>query len=586
MFTDVIAGSGGMLLQLAAGGETLAGIKASNEDAISQQLPSDKHLLVYKGACFCLADGVSSAEAGQEASEYAVKYFAEEYLNTPDSWSVPYSAGQLIATINSALYKQSHNFTNHEKGFLTTFDALVVKSRTAYWFHIGDGRIYLWRQGLLRQLTQDHTTVLSESRQFLGRALGMDQSVQWDQDGISIENGDRFLLCSDGLYDFVEESDLFAALSANQSAEELSAELCQIAISKGSDDNVSALIVDIINLPSESLDDYSERLTKLPFLPALVPGMKVDGYLIERELFSSSRSHLYLVRDTETGLSWVLKTPSTNFCEDHSYIERFIREEWIGLRIQHPHVVQVHRQKRPRTFLYYLLEYIDGETLEQWFANTSKPIKPTKAIALVRQIAEALLAFHRQGAVHQDLKPGNIMYRNDDQLILVDFGSVYVAGLAEIYSPLTQDSALGTASYSDPHYLLGHNSGEQGDVYALATICYELFTGELPYGPKVEECQSMRDYQKLRYKPSYLHNPVIPVWFDKALELGVSLDLSQRYASVPLLMKDLQNPNPLFLQQQVVAKHKTNRLLFWQMMSGFWFATLLLVIWLFLIRSN
>jgi len=66
----------------------------------------------------------------------------------------------------------------------------------------------------------------------------------------------------------------------------------------------------------------------------------------------------------------------------------------------------------------------------------------------------------------------------------------------------------------------------------------------------------------------------------------VSLDLSQRYASVPLLMKDLQNPNPLFLQQQVVAKHKTNRLLFWQMMSGFWFATLLLVIWLFLIRSN
>ncbi len=224
MFPDVIAGSDGMLLQLAVGGETLAGIKASNEDAISQKLPSDKHLLVHKGACFCVADGVSSAEAGQEASHYAVKYFAEEYLNTPDSWSVPYSAGQLIATINSALYKQSHQFSNNEKGFLTTFDALVVKSRTAYWFHIGDGRIYLWRQGLLRQLTQDHTTVLSESRQFLGRALGMDQSVLWDQDAISIENGDRFLLCTDGLYDFVEESELFAALSSERSAEQVSAE--------------------------------------------------------------------------------------------------------------------------------------------------------------------------------------------------------------------------------------------------------------------------------------------------------------------------------------------------------------------------
>ncbi|WP_306523762.1 bifunctional protein-serine/threonine kinase/phosphatase [Rheinheimera sp.] len=582
-------------LKLAVGGCTLAGQKAKNEDAIGWQLPEDAHLLTYKGGCFCLADGVSSAEAGQQASEYAVQHFAQEYINTPDSWSVNHSASQLLASINTALYQQSHAYVSDEKGLLCTFSSLIIKSHTAYFFHIGDSRIYLWRQGGITQLTQDHTTKLSENRQFLGRALGMDEQVQWQAGTVALEQDDRFLLCSDGLSDFIDDHKLSALLqpelstkdvSTQQDLTQLAERLCQLALENGSDDNISVVIVEVQGLSAETLDDYSERLTRLPFLPVLVPGMKVDGYQVEKEIFASSRSHLYLVRDLATDKQWVLKTPSVNFADDHAYIERFIREEWIGLRIAHPNVVQVHRQQRPRTFLYYLLAYVEGETLEQWFARADKPLKPAKAIALVKQIADGLQAFHKLGAVHQDLKPGNIMRRSDGSLVLVDFGSVYVAGLAEIFSPLPQDIALGTASYSDPHYLLGHNSGVQGDVYALATICYELFTGQLPYGPKVEDCQSMRDYQKLRYQHSDQHNPVIPPWFDRALELGVSLDLSQRYSSVSLLMKDLQNPNPLFLQQQVVAKHKTNRLLFWQLMSGFWFATLLLVIWLFLIKKG
>jgi serine/threonine protein phosphatase PrpC len=577
-------------IKLDAGGTTVAGQKPQNEDAIAWQLPDEPHLLIYKGGCLCLADGVSSAEAGQQASEYAVTHFVTEYVNTPDSWSVSHSANQLLGSINNALYQRSHAYLSDEKGFLCTFSALILKSHTGYFFHIGDSRLYLWRKGGLRQLTQDHITKLSENRQFLGRALGMDEQVQWQSGSLPLEPGDRFLLCSDGLSDFIDDRTLEKLLNPQQQGDitltQLSEQLCELALQNGSDDNVSALLVEVQSLPVETLDDYNERLTRLPFLPVLVPGMKVDGYQVEREIFASSRSHLYLVRDLTSDQLWVLKTPSVNFSEDAAYIERFIQEEWIGLRIQSPHVVQVHRQQRPRTFLYYLLEYIEGETLEHWLEKVARPLKPAKAIAMLRQIGEGLTAFHQQGAVHQDLKPANIMRRPDGQLVLVDFGSVYVAGLAEIFSPLPQDIALGTASYSDPHYLLGHNSGVQGDVYALATICYELFTGQLPYGAKVEDCQTMRDYQKLRYQHSFSHNPQIPIWFDRALELGVSLDLSQRYGTVAALMKDLQNPNPLFLHQQVVAKHKTNRLLFWQLMSGFWFVTLLLVIWLFLIRKG
>ncbi len=562
-----------------------AGVKAANEDAVAVNVPADAHLLTYKGACFALADGVSTAEAGQQASERAVSRFCREYSQTPDSWSVAYSAGQLLATINNELYELSHQFVHEQKGYLTTFTALVIKSQTAHFFHIGDSRLYHWRDGVLAQLSQDHTTVLSGQRQFLGRALGMDTRVELQQGALAVRCGDRFLLCSDGISDFISADELQQALSVATDLALCAGQLKQLALAQGSDDNLSLIVLEVRALAQQSLDDLNQSLTRLPFPPALGPGMKLDGYKVQSELFASSRSHLYLVEDEQDGRQLVLKCPSLNYDDDALYIDRFIREEWIGLRIDSPYVVQVIRQHRPRSFLYYLMEYLPGQSLEQWFEHQPKPLKPALAIKLVKQIAEGLTAFHRMGAIHQDLKPGNIIYLEDGSIKIVDFGSVYVAGLAEIYSPLQHEAALGTAAYSDPHYLLGHNSGVQGDIYALATIAYELFSGgHLPYGPAVEECRTAADYDKLRYRSASRFNPVIPPWFDRALQQGVSLDLSQRYHSISALLTDLQQPNPAFLHEEVKQQHKTNPLLFWQLLSGFWFITLLLVIWLFLIR--
>lgn len=562
-----------------------AGIKPANEDAVAQHIPADPHLLTYKGACFALADGVSTAEAGQQASQRAVSRFCREYSQTPDSWSVAYSAEQLLATINNELYELSHQFAHDQKGYLTTFTALVLKSQTAHFFHIGDSRLYHWRDGVLVQLSQDHTTVLSEQRQFLGRALGMDARVELQQGSLTVKRGDRFLLCSDGLSDFISTDALQQAVSAAVDVEQSAQQLKQQALAQGSDDNISLILLEITALPEQSLDDLNQHLTALPFPPALSPGMKLDGYKVLQELFASSRSHLYLVEDEASGAKLVLKCPSLNYDDDALYIDRFIREEWIGLRIESDYVVKVVRQSRPRTFLYYVMEYLPGQSLEQWFERQPKPLKPALAIKLVKQIAEGLKAFHHMGAIHQDLKPGNIIYLQDGSLKIVDFGSVYVAGLAEIYSPLQHEAALGTAAYSDPHYLLGHNSGVQGDIYALATIAYELFSGgHLPYGNAVEECRTAADYDKLRYRSASQFNPVIPTWFDRALQKGVSLDLSQRYQSINQLLTDLQQPNPAFLHEEVKQQHKTNPLLFWQLLSGFWFITLLLVVWLFLLR--
>lgn len=564
---------------------SVTGLKSQNEDFAGVHVPDDPYLNLSKGIALVVADGVSSAEAGKDASHTAVTRFIDEYYQTPDTWSAGHCGEKILSTINLRLYRKSHEFATESKGYLTTFSAVVVKSQTAHFFHIGDSRVFRLHKDeagklTLSQLTRDHTARLDENKATLSRALGMDNHLNLDYGRVPLEEGDVLMLSSDGVHDFLTSDNIKAILAQDKSAEEISKELVETALANGSDDNISAVVGRVEALPEESLDDYSVKLTRLPFPPELTVGMKIDGYEIVKELFASSRSQLYLVRDIETGEVVAMKTPSLNYEDDVSYIDRFIQEEWIGNRIKGDNVVKIIRQSRPRTCLYYLMEFVEGEGLDHWIEQ-HQPVSPKAAISIVKQIGEGLKAFHDNEAIHQDLKPANVLITKDQRAVIVDFGSVYVAGLAELQRPLIHEGALGTASYSDPLYLLGKNPGMQGDVYALATIAYEMFTGKLPYGPKVEECTTAFDYDRLRYQSASSHNPVIPLWFDGALEKGVAFELEQRYRTIDELLTDLTQPNPEFLKEDSVAESSTSSLLFWKLLSGFWFVTFLLLLYLF-----
>lgn len=558
---------------------SIAGCKKVNEDAVGIHNPDHQHVLESKGIGLVIADGVSSAEAGKEASEYAVTTFLKDYFLTPDTWSVKKAGQKALTSINLNLYKKSHAFTHQEKGFLCTFSGIVIKSRTAHFFHAGDSRVYLLRDGDLKQLTRDHTVNIGGGKNILARAVGMDNVLQVDYGTSPLKAGDAFLLTTDGVHDFIGHDEISKVLNSDSSPQVKCSQLVEFAQQNGSDDNISCALAQIIHLPGESREDLNNKLTRLPFPPAMEPGMKLDGYKIEERLFASSRSQLYLVTDLENNNKIVMKTPSLNFQDDVNYIDRFIQEEWIGKRINSPHVVRIIEQNRPRTCLYYLMEFVPGISLEKWMEKNPLP-KPKVAIGLVKQIADALRAFHQSETIHQDLKPGNIIVDDKQHVTVIDFGSVFVAGIAEIFKPLEHQGALGTASYSDPHYLLGRNTSIQGDIYSLATISYELFTGNLPYGEKIDSCQTELDFDKLRYHHAVEYNPVIPLWFDRTLEKGVSLDLDKRYGSLPAFIHDLTHPNPEFLRDDP-GLDNSRGLIFWQFLCAFWIITLVIVIILF-----
>ncbi len=556
-----------------------AGIKPQNEDSVGYFQPTESYALKAKGVALCVADGVSTAEAGKEASETAVNHFMDEYYRTPDSWSVGRSGEKILSTLNLNLYRKSNEFSSN-KGFLCTFSAMVVKGSTGHFFHVGDSRIYLLREGDLKQLTKDHTAKISENHSVLARAMGMDNRLHIDYGRVNLEQGDRLMLSSDGVHDFINDADLSELLSLDQPLKQIAQTIRERSLENASDDNLSAVVAQVDSLYHQDREEHTAELTRLPFPPDLKPGMCLDGYRVVRELFASSRSQLYLVEDESSGAQCVMKTPSLNFDDDLDYIDRFVQEEWIGLRVQSPNVVRLIRQERERTALYYLMEHVEGEQLDDWM-QTHCPPSPKQAIKIIKQVAQGLQAFHDYETVHQDLKPGNVMVRPDGSVVIVDFGSVYVAGLAELDQRHAETKALGTAGYADPNYIMGSNPGFAGDVYSLATITYEMFTGELPFGEAINDCRVAAEFDRLRYRPAAQLNPQIPLWFDRALEQGVAFGPERRYHTVAQLMKDLTQPNPEFLRDEPPSPKRANTELFWKLMSGFWFVTLLLVMYLF-----
>jgi serine/threonine protein kinase len=229
-------------------------------------------------------------------------------------------------------------------------------------------------------------------------------------------------------------------------------------------------------------------------------------------------------------------------------------------------VVQTIEQKRPRRFLYYVLEYVDGKTLEQMLDDKgSLDLKTVRE--LVPQIASGLRAFHRLDMLHQDLKPGNIMVTHDGVLKIIDFGSTKIAGIADISTPIERRELLGTKHYTAPEYLLGKPGTPKSDQFSLGCIVYQMLTGKLPYGEKLASVRDQRGISRLRYRPISETVTDLPHWVDKAIRKAVQLTPESRYEAMSEFESDLIKPNPDYLREEQLPLLQRNPVGFWRSLS-------------------
>lgn len=569
-------------LTISLGQSSDKGIKDRNEDFYGAYLPEDS-TLDSKGIACAIADGMGSCANAQEASEHCVKGFLNDYFSTPETWSVKSSGAKVLTAINNWLLSNGNK--DQANGMVTTFSALVFKSTTAHVFHVGDSRIYRYRTNGNRAdfelLTTDHRVWISDEKNYLSRAMGIDFHLDIDYRTIDMEQGDIYVMTTDGIHDYLSDAQIKQHLKSSAALDVIADSIVRQALDAKSHDNVTCQLIRVDALPNQDANEVFNDLTRLPFPPHLGPGMSMDGYEILEEVHASTTSQLYKVRDKETGMMFMMKTPSVSFSDDPAYIERFYMEEWAGKRIQSDAVLKIIEQTKQRNFLYFIMEYIDGITLEQWAKENPSP-NIEQVVEITNKIIKGLRVFHRLEMLHRDLKPENIMISKHGVVKIIDFGSVKIAGVQEISTPVERIELLGTKNYTAPEYLLGMEGSNRSDIYSLGVLVYNLLTGQLPYGDKMSRNLNWRTLSKIKYVSAIKHNPMIPLWMDGAIHKAVKKDPRSRYDTFSEFLFDLTHPKESFMGQSTPLLER-NPTSFWKIISGVLLAGN--IFWLYLLLS-
>jgi len=555
------------ILQISYGQYSSKGVKEVNQDFHGICIPNE-HQLKYKGIAIALADGISSSNVSDIASQISVNSFLEDYYCTSQTWSVKKSAMRVLTPTNSWLFSQSkksiHSY-DKDKGYVCTLSSMILKSNTAHIFHIGDSRIYRIRDKKEQLLTTDHRIRISSQEEYLSRAMGLDSQLTIDYEHIAIEKDDIFILVTDGVYEFLDFKFINETLNIYDGYYDTAARvLVEKALENGSDDNLTLQIIKIDNLPDKSIKEINEQLEEKKVPSLLEARQEFDGFEVIRNLTSSSRSHTYVVKDIKSGEKLVLKIPSTELQDDKAHLEKFLIEDWIAKKINNPHVVKSFVQTRKQNYIYNVTEFIEGQTLTQWMIDNPKP-KLEKVRDIIEQIAKGLYAFHKLEMIHQDIRPENIMIDESGCVKIIDFGSTKVAGLDDITTFTEQFHIQGTAMYSAPEYFLGFDGTQRSDIFALGVITYQMLSGSFPYGVNVSKSTTKAAQKKLKYVSIYDEDKKnLPIWVDEAIKKACEIDPSKRYSELSEFIYDLFNPNQNFLKKTKPPLIQRNPLIFWQ----------------------
>ncbi|WP_237063108.1 bifunctional protein-serine/threonine kinase/phosphatase [Microbulbifer zhoushanensis] len=569
-------------LQVAIGQYSSAGRKAHNQDCHGATVPRAAQLVV-KGIALALADGISSSRVSGIASETAVKAFLADYYCTSEAWSVRAAGTRVISAIDAWLDAQTRATQfryQRDHGYVCTFAALVLRGRSAHLFHLGDSRIYRLHQGSLELLTSDHCKWAAGGERHLSRALGARDRDQPDYRQLPLQEGQHYILATDGLYEHISPQQVIERLSDPQAnLDQVAQALVDAAQLNGSADNLTIQIARIDQLPGEGARLLREKAEQLPLPPILGPGEQLDGFRIERQLQISARSHAYLATDLKSGAHVFLKTPSTELGGDRAYLERLLMEEWVARRVRSTHLLAAAAIDRQRRYLYTVSEYIDGQTLAQWLRDNQRP-DLERVRDITEQVARGLRALHRMEMLHRDLKPENIMLDRSGTVKLIDFGAVRISGLEELAGASGGNELLGTALYAAPECLLGECPTTRSDLYSLGVLTYHMLSGAFPYGPRMARARTVTEQRRLSYGSLASDNSAVPRWVDAAIRQAVHPDPFRRYAHLSEFVHDLRTPNHSLLSGQRPPLIERNPVAFWRGLAALQFVLILTLLYL------
>ncbi len=464
-----------------------------------------------------VCDGVGSAQEGAEAAKRVTNYLMTNFKNRPISWSIEKSIQTFIQSINAILYEES--MVNYERPELvTTLTIVVIEGHRLYGANVGDSRVYLHRENKLNQLSHDHSMDENGYDGVLTRAIGIDKEVSPYYFENIITKDDRILLCSDGLYNVLDDEILSSSL--NIGANYLVKKASKLENDDLPDDT-SAIIIDILE------ENQIEKLKalNLPIPKKLTIGDEIDGFILEKSLIQNNRTWICKRKHKQ----YVIKFAPLEAIEEPTVLDLFVKEAWNSKRLKAGFFPKAIIPKN-RTYRYYVQELLDGINLKEYLKK--KKLYIDDAINLAKTLLNMSQYLLKYDLVHGDIKPENIIViHRDDKLIfkIIDFGS-----MTDIYSI---NSRAGTASYLSPQRFEGESINESSEIFAIGVTLFESLTLKFPYG-EIEPFQTP-EFSNPKSPKSYNNN--IPLWLESIILRASSADKNLRYQNYSEMIYEIEN---------------------------------------------
>lgn len=278
------------------------------------------------------------------------------------------------------------------------------------------------------------------------------------------------------------------------------------------------------------------------FVPKLQAALG-DAYVVERELTSGGQSRLFLATDAQLPRRVVIKLLPPELAGEVA-LKRFKREIAVLVKLQHPHIVPIIGMGSTADLIWYVMPFIDGESLEQRLERG--PIPVAEGLRIVHEISDGLAHAHEIKVVHRDLKPANVLFQSG-HAVLADFGVAHArleglrdstgVPLGELRRSLQVSGgrltdkgfAVGTPGYMAPEQFTGDDPADaRADVYALAMVAYEILTGKAPFAEYKGARMMVAHFTEM---PPLAHSvrPEVPEAVARVVEKGMAKEPDDRY---------------------------------------------------------
>jgi hypothetical protein len=449
------------------------------------------------------AGGNAPASAGASA-QLVAENFAEGYYGARRTFGPKRAAGLALEAMNNWLFGQIRA-DSLRKYVPVSLTALIAAGPEMGVAHVGAGRLYRCRQGVIMPLTRAHVRPSSEGMEPT-RAVGLDLEFSVDFDEEQAEIGDRFLLIGGETEDGME-----AVRAAFEGA-------------GGNAVQGAAMLLEVLARPAPAAGPAVGDLAHLKLRSPPREGDVWDGFVIGRTIYRGRYTLLKAARDTLENRDVALKIPLPSMLQDEVFAAGFMREAWIGTTVRGANIARyIDLPPERRSSLYLVMPLYQGETLE---ARLNRPplVSLPDGVGIALRLCEAVQDLAAIQVIHRDIKPDNIMLLAKNEVKLIDLGLAYLPGI-DVQEAVRPG---GTMRYMAPELFKGVQANARSEVFALGVTIYRMFSGgAFPFGQH-------------ETVPLARMRPDLPRWLGAILQRAIAPEAAARFADAGELGAALQ----------------------------------------------